>query len=118
MTGADPNVVRAVIERHLGDLEADVRRIDGDHATINARLVDLEAAVRVGNATVTELNMHLRTLIAEPPRLDGHWRHGSGIILAQWSDAAARKVGNYVLTVVFAAFIVGAFTWAILRGGK
>ena len=98
----DPNVVRAVIERQIEYLGEQVSRIDGDHGEIIRRL--------------DELKTTLRALLDDPPQLQRHWEFGQAVFLAKWSDAAARAVGNRVLTFVFAAILAGVLTWAVLTG--
>ena len=64
------------------------------------------------------LDDNLRAMVDDPPRFERHWEFGQAIFLAKWSDAAARAVGNRVLTVLFAAIVAAMLTWAALKGGR
>lgn len=85
MSSESPDAARAVIEKQIAYLGEQVHRIDGDHGEIIRRL--------------DELKTTLRALLDDPPQLQRHWEFGQAVFLAKWSDAAARAVGNRVLTV-------------------
>lgn len=102
MSSESPDAVRARIEQQISYLGDQIRRVDGDHGEIIRRL--------------DELKTTLRALLDDPPQLQRHWEFGQAVFLAKWSDAAARAVGNRVLTFVFAAILAGVLTWAVLTG--
>ena len=112
----DPNVVRAVIERQIEYLGEQVSRIDGEHEEIQDTLDDMRRALTDVGVTLSALDLRIRTLLDDPPRLEQHWKFGQGVFLAQWTDAAARAVGNRVLTFIFAAILAGLVAWAALMG--
>ena len=117
----DPNVVRAVIERQIEYLGEQVSRIDGEHEEIRDKLEEVRRELTDASETLSALDLRIRTLLDDPPRLEQHWKFGQGVFLAQWSDAAARAVGHRVLTILFAAILsilAGLWTWVALRGGK
>ena len=87
----DPNVVRAVIERQIEYLGEQVSRIDGEHEEIQDTLDDMRRALTDVGVTLSALDLRIRTLLDDPPRLEQHWKFGQGVFLAQWSDAAARE---------------------------
>ncbi len=109
MSYDSPDAVRAVIEKQIKYLGDQVHRIDGDHASIIMILGEIRTALQ-------GMDESLRELVDTPARLERHWEFGQGVILAKWSDAAARAVGNRVLTFVFAAILAGVLTWAVLTG--
>lgn len=113
----DPANVRAAIERQIAYLGDQVHRIDGDHAAIQTKLDEVGRGLTEVNILLHGLDAHIRALLDDPPRLERHWQFGQGVFLAQWTDAAARAVGNRVLTFLFAAIVAGLFAWAVLRGG-
>lgn len=113
----DPNVVRAVIERQIEYLGEQVSRIDGEHDEIRDKLEEVRRELTDASETLSALDLRIRTLLDDPPRLEQHWKFGQGVFLAQWSDAAARAVGHRVLTFIFAAILAGLVAWAALRGG-
>lgn len=117
MSSNDPAAVRAAIERQIAYLGDQVHRIDGDHAEIQGKLEEVGRGLTEVNVLLRDLDTHIRTLLDDPPRLERHWKFGQGVFLAQWTDAAARAVGNRVLTFLFAAIVAGLFAWAVLRGG-
>ena len=107
----DPIAVRAAVEQQIRYLGDQIHRIDTDHANFQARLDEVHAMLR-------NLDAHLRSLTDDPPKLERHWQFGQGVILAQWSDTAAKAVGNRVLTFVFGAILAALIAWAVLRSGK
>ena len=111
MSSDSPDAVRAVLEKQIKYLGDQVHRIDGDHASIIMVLGEIRTELQ-------GMGESLRELVDTPARLERHWEFGQGVILAKWSDAAARAVGNRVMTFVFAAILAGALTWAVLRGGS
>ncbi len=117
MSSESPDAVRAVIEQQIRYLGDQVHRIDGDHASIRESIDDVSRGLDDVHATLRGLDAHLRAMLEDPPRLERHWAYGQGIFLAKWTDAAARAVGNRVLTFIFAAVLAGLLTWAVLRGG-
>ena len=111
MSSDSPDAVRAVIEKQIKYLGDQVHRIDGDHASIIMVLGEIRTELQ-------GMGESLRELVDTPARLERHWEFGQGVILAKWSDAAARAVGNRVMTFIFAAVLAGLITWAALRGGN
>lgn len=106
----DPVSVRAAIEQQIRYLGDEIHRIDGEHAQIRARLDEVHSVVR-------SLDTHIRSLMDDPPKLERHWQFGQGVILTQWSDTAAKAVGNRVLTFVFGAILAALIAWAVIKGG-
>lgn len=118
MSSESPDAVRAVIEQQIRYLGDQVHRIDGDHAAIHESIEDIGRGLAELRTTLSGLDTLLRGALDDPPKLERHWTYGQGIFLAKWTDAAARAVGNRVLTLFFAAVIAGMLTWLALWGGK